>query len=173
MQGTGGKQPKPPGLFIWQSVTLFWGTVFYWSSLYMLERAATINGTLFDPAVGVRVQVYGLQVVGLVVIALLAMMVRSRLDPGNRRQIERWQNISAGKGEKIFISFAGSLATGFGFTLLTVGSYVAYGALTGYETGFTTATVLLASLFNTMTGIAASLVVGLVFLIAGIGRKRA
>ncbi|MEI6638368.1 MAG: hypothetical protein FDX02_05730 [Chlorobium sp.] len=167
------KTPKPPGVAIWVLVTLLWGTVFYWTSIFMLQLASVKLGEgSFHPSDSEQWSVYGVQVVVLILFALLAMAVRGALDPGNTQQIQRWQNISEGKGEALFISFAGSLATSFFFTALTALTFLGSSAYFGFLVSFTLPVVLLAALFNVGAGIAASLIVGFIFLIAKVGRKR-
>ena len=173
MESTMKKAPKPPGIAIWVLVTLLWGTVFYWTSIFMLQLASfLLQEGFFNPSGNELWQVYGIQVVVLILFALVAMLVKNMLEPGGQKQIERWQNISEGKGEKIFISFAGSLATSFFFTALTALVFLASSGFLGLEVVFTVPVVLLAALFNIAAGIAASLVVGLVFLIAQVGKKK-
>jgi hypothetical protein len=172
MVSTIKKAPAPPGMTIWVLVTLLWGTVFYWTSIFMLQMASFWLGEgPFNPSRSELWQVYGIQVVVLILFALVAMMVKNRLEPGGQKQIERWQNISEGKGEKIFISFAGSLATSFFFTALTAVVFHASSGMLGIEVRFTLPVVLLAALFNIAVGIAASLIVGMVFLVGKVGRK--
>ena len=164
---------KPPGIGIWVSVTLLWGTVFYWTSIFMLRVAAVgLDQGFFNPSWRELLSVYGVQIVVLVVVALLAMWVRNMLDPGSKKQMQRWQNISEGKGEKIFISFAGSIATSFFFTTLTALTFRATASFLVFAVDLTPQVVLLAALFNIVAGLAASLLVGLVFILAKIGRKR-
>jgi len=167
------KSPTPPGVAIWVSVTLLWGTVFYWTSIFMLQLASFRLGEgPFNPSKNEQWQVYGIQVVVLILFGLVAMMVKNLFEPGGKKQIERWQNISEGKGEKLFISFAGSLATSFFFTTLTALTFLATSGFVGLAVRFTIPVVLLAALFNIAAGIAASLLVGLIFLIAKVGRKK-
>jgi len=167
------KNPKPPGVAIWVLVTLLWGTVFYWTSIFMLQlSSARLGEGNFHPSSSEQWSVYGIQVVVLILFALVAMAVRGAFDPGNTQQIKRWQNISEGKGEKIFISFAGSLATSFFFTALTALTFVGSSGFLDLMVVLTLPVVLLAALFNVAAGIAASLIVGFIFLIAKVGRKR-
>ncbi len=173
MISTTKKVPNPPGPGIWVSVTLLWGTVFYWTSIFMLQLASVMLGEgYFHPAKSEQLRVYGIQVVVLIVFALVAMLVRGRLDPGSTKQVQRWQNISEGQGEKIFVSFAGSLATSFFFTALTALTFLASSGFFGFMVAFTFPVVLLAGVFNVAAGIAASAIVGLIFLIAKVGRKK-
>jgi hypothetical protein len=173
MLPTTKKSPKPPGVAIWVSVTLLWGTVFYWTSIFMLQLAsARLGEGSFHPSKSELWSVYGIQVVVLIVFALVAMLVRGALDPGGIQQVKRWQNISDGKGERLFISFAGSLATSFFFTALTALTFLGSAIVLGFAVAFTLPVVLLGALFNVGAGIAASLIVGFIFLIAKVGKKR-
>jgi hypothetical protein len=160
------KTPAPPGVAIWISVTLLWGTVFYWTSIVMLKLASVKLGQgLFDPSKIKLFGVYGIHAGVLIVFALVAMLVKRMIDPGAQKQIQRKQAIAEGRGEKLFVSFAGSIATSFFFTGLTALTILVSSPLFGYAAGFTLPVVLLAGLFNIAAGVAASLVVGLVFLI--------
>ncbi len=167
------KTSKPPGVAIWVLVTLLWGTVFYWTSIFMLQLAVyQLQEGSFNPSGSEQRMVYAVQVGVLILFALVAMMVKNRFEPGGQKQIARWQNISEGKGEKIFISFAGSLATSFFFTALTAVTFLGSSAMLGFVVDLTVPVVLLAALFNIAAGIAASLIVGLIFLIARVGYKK-
>ncbi len=173
MAPTTKKTPAPPGVAIWVLVTLLWGTVFFWTSIFMLQLASfELQDGFFNPSGQEQWQVYGVQVGVLILFALVAMMVKNRLEPGGKKQIARWQNISEGKGEKIFVSFAGSIATSFFFTALTAATFLGSSAFFGFVVNLTLPIVLLAALFNIAAGIAASLMVGFVFLIAQVGRKK-
>ena len=172
MISTTKKTPAPPGVAIWVLVTLLWGTLFYWTSIYMLHLASLRLGEgYFCPSTSEQWSVYGIHVLVLIVFAFVAMLVRGMLDPGSTQQVQRWQNISEGKGEKIFVSFAGSLATSFFFTALTALTFLGSSGFLGFMVVFTLPVVLLAGVFNVAAGIAASLIVGLIFLIAKVGRK--
>ena len=172
MLSTIKKTPNSPGVAIWVSVTLLWGTLFYWTSIYMLHLASLKLGEgYFCPSTSEQMRVYGIHVVVLIVFALVAMLVRGALDPGSTKQVQRWKNISEGKGEKIFVSFAGSLATSFFFTGLTALTFLATSGFSGVKVFLTLPVVLLAGLFNVAAGIVASLVVGMIFLIAKVGKK--
>ena len=166
-------QKAPPGVFIWVSVTLLWGTLFFFSSVFMLNLASLRLGHApFNPSQSELFSVYGIHASVLVLFALAAMMVKQVLDPGSRKQLQRWQNIEEGKGEKLFISFAGSLATSFFFTGLTAATFLASSRILGFTVDFTLQVVFLAALFNIAAGIAASVFVGIVFLVTGVGRKK-
>ena len=167
------KTPKPPGIAIWVLVTLLWGTVFFWTSIIMLQLASyRLQEGFFNPSGSEQWKVYGIQVVVLILFALVAMMVKNLFEPGGQKQIARWQNISEGKGEKIFISFAGSLATSFFFTVLTALTFLGGSAFLGFVVDLTVPVVFLAALFNIAAGITASLIVGVIFLIAKVGWKK-
>ena len=173
MYSTTNKNPEPPGVVIWVLVTLLWGTLFFCTSVFMLNYATLLLAQgVFNPSRSELFQVYGIHVVVLVLFAIIAMLVKNMVEPGSHKQIQRWQNISEGKGEKLFISFAGSIATSFFFTGLTAFTYIASSGFLGVMVVFTLPVVLLAGAFNVAAGIAASLIVGLIFLIAKVGRKK-
>jgi len=173
MAATTKKTPAPPGVAIWVLVTMLWGTVFFWTSIFMLQLASyRLQQGSFYPTVSEQWRVYGVHAVVLILFALVAMMVKNRIEPGGQKQIQRWQNISEGKGEKLFISFAGSLATSFFFTALTAVVFLASSGFLGFSIVLTIPVILLAASFNIAAGIAASLIVGFVFLIAQVGRKK-
>jgi hypothetical protein len=173
MVSTTKKTQTPPGIAIWVSVTLLWGTVFYWTSVFMLQFASVRLGESFFHLSGSELlKGYGLHVVVLIIFALVAMMVKNLLEPGGQKQIQRWQNISEGKDNKLFVSFAGSLATSFFFTGLTAMTLIGSSRVYGFVVDLTLPVVLLAALFNIAAGLAASLIVGLVFFIAGVGKKK-
>ena len=114
MYSTTNKNPEPPGVVIWVLVTLLWGTVFFLTSIFMLSYASMWLGQgVFNLSRSELFHVYGIHACVLVVFALAAMLVKNSIQPGGKQQIQRWQAISEGKGEKLFISFAGSIATSF------------------------------------------------------------
>jgi hypothetical protein len=173
MFSTTKKASKPPGVGIWVSVTLLWGTVFFFTSIFMLKLSSNWLGQgLFNPIRTELFKVYVIHAGVLIVFAFAAMLVKSMLEPGGQKQIQRWQDISEGKGEKLFISFAGSIATSFFFTGLTAMTFLVSSGILGFVVRFTLPMVLLAGLLNIAAGLAASLIVGFVFLIAKVGRKK-
>jgi len=173
MYSSTNKNPEPPGVVIWVLVTLLWGTVFFGTSIFMLKHAALLLGQgMFNPSQSDILHVYGIHAAVLIVFALLAMTVKNMVEPGGKKQIQRWQNISEGKGEKFFISFAGSIATSFFFTGLTALTFLGSAAILGFSISLTLPVVLIAGLLNIGAGLAASLLVGFVFLISKIGRKK-
>lgn len=173
MASTSKKTPKPPGVAIWILVTLLWGTVFYGTSVFMLNKASGWLGEgYFQPSNSELWRVYGVQVVVLVLFALVAMGVKNLLQPGGQKQIERWEKISEGKGEKLFVSFAGSIATSFFFTGLTALTFIGSSRIFDFTVELTLRVVCVAALFNIAAGLGASLFVGFLFFVAKVGRKR-
>ena len=173
MYSTTNKTPKPPGVGIWVSVTMLWGTVFFITSVFMMKLASNwLQQGVFNPSRSELFNVYGIHAFVLIVFGLVAMLVKNIIEPGSQKQIQRWKDISEGKGEKLFISFAGSIATSFFFTGLTAATFLASAGILGLTVKITLSVVLIAALLNIGAGLAASLIVGLVFLIAKVGRKR-
>ena len=174
MYSTTNKNPEPPGVVIWVLVTLLWGTVFFCTSVFMLRYATVLLAQgAFNLSRSEIINVYGIHAGVLIVFALAAMMVKNMVEPGGQKQIQRWKNISEGKGEKLFISFAGSIATSFFFTGLTAVTFLVSAGIVGFSVNLTLPVILTAALLNIGAGLAASLIVGLVFLIAKVGAKRA
>ena len=173
MYSTTNKNPEPPGVVIWVLVTLLWGTVFFCTSVFMLRYATVLlTQGAFNLSSSEIINVYGIHAGVLIVFALAAMMVKNMLEPGGQKQIQRWKNISEGKGEKQFISFAGSIATSFFFTGLTAVTFLVSAGILGFSVSLTLPVILTAALLNIGAGLTASLIVGLVFLIAKVGSKR-
>ncbi|NTV92052.1 MAG: hypothetical protein HGA72_01860 [Chlorobiaceae bacterium] len=168
----GKKDPAPPGIGIWLGVTLLWGTVFYFTSVVMLRfSAGRLEQGLFNPTGSDIITIYGFHVIVLLAFALLAMMIKKQLDPKAEHQVQRKKAIIEGKGERVFVSFAGSIATSFFFTALTAGTFLVAGGFIGSVFKLTLPIVFLAGVFNIVAGLCASLFVGLIFLIARVGRK--
>ncbi len=167
------KNPPPPGPLLWVSITLLWGSLFYFTSVFMLGLASSRLGEgAFDPSRAELFRVYGIHAGVLVVFAFAAMMVKRLFDPRSEQQVQRRVAIREGRGEKLFVSFAGSIATSFFFTGLTALTFMLSQGYTGRAVHFTLPVVLLAGLFNIAAGLGASLFVGLVFLVAKVGRKK-
>ncbi|ABB23314.1 hypothetical protein [Pelodictyon luteolum] len=164
--------PTVPSPALWLAITLLWGTVFYATSVYMLRLASQqLAGGLFDPSGEAVLNVYGMHAVLLVSFALIAMTARMALDPGANSQIRRWEAVKGGYGEKVFISLSGSIATGFFFTILTALTWTASSELFPAGSALSLSVVFLASFYNIGAGLSASLLVGLVFFLSGIGKK--
>jgi hypothetical protein len=162
------KTPPRPTVWIWLSVTLLWGTVFFVTSTWMLKAAVIITGEgVFDPGGSTAFKVFAFFVPLLVMIALVSMTVKNRLDPGSLKQISRQQAVAKGSRERIFVSFAGSIATSSLFTLLTALAYLGTASMTGYLPVLSPETILLAAALNIAAGLSASLLVGLIFILTG------
>ncbi|MEI8031897.1 MAG: hypothetical protein WCH05_00910 [Chlorobiaceae bacterium] len=167
------KNPPPPGPLLWISITLLWGTLFYFTSVFMLAIASSRLGEeLFDPSRAELFRVCAVHAGVLVIFALVAMMVKRLFEPGAEKQVQRRVAIREGRGEKLFISLAGSIASGFFFTCLTAGTFILSRKVTGIAVHFTLQAVLLAALFNIAAGLGASLFVGIVFLVAKVGTNK-
>ena len=64
----------------------------------MLKYAAVLLGQgMFSPSRSEIFNAYGIHAVVLIIFALIAMMVKNMVEPGSKKQIQRWQNISEGK----------------------------------------------------------------------------
>ncbi|MBM3421908.1 MAG: hypothetical protein FJY09_01440 [Chlorobi bacterium] len=166
------KAPEAPGPAVWISVTLLWGTVFFFTSSLMLGISAGILGTGdFRVSGSEMFRVYLYHIPVLLVFALVAMMVKNLLDPQGRKQVQRQQSVVDGKRERLFVSFAGSIATSFFFTGLTASTYLWSAGFTAIPVNLPIPVVGVASGLNILAGLAASLLVGIVFIIARVGRK--
>lgn len=166
------KTPAAPGPGIWISVTLLWGTVFFFTSSYMLGLAVGLMGTGdFRITGGELFRVYGFHIPVLIVFALVAMMVKNLLDPQGRKQVQRQQSVVEGNRERLFVSFAGSIATSFFFTGLTASTYLWSSGFTGIMVDLPLKIVAAAAVFNIGAGLVASMLVGVVFMVAKVGRK--
>ncbi|MCF8216269.1 MAG: hypothetical protein K9I59_05790 [Chlorobium sp.] len=165
------KTPAAPGPAIWISVTLLWGTVFFFTSSWMLGVASGMLGTgYFRLSGGELFRVYGLHIPVLLIFALTAMMVKNLLDPQGRKQVERQKSVVQGKRERLFVSFAGSIATSFFFTGLTASTFLWSSGFTGISVDLPLSVIVVAAGFNILAGLAASLLVGIVFIAAKVGR---
>jgi len=160
------KKPVAPSVWIWLAITLLWGTVFYATSTWMLKTAAQLLGEgTFNPGGSEGLTVYLLYVPVLVCVALVSMAVKNLIDPGSLKQIERQQAVAKGKRERFFVSFAGSIATSFIFTLSTAFIHMVAAPLTGSVVVLPAKTVLVAASMNIAAGLAASMLVGAVFMV--------
>jgi hypothetical protein len=170
---TVSKKPPPQSVWTWILITFLWGTVFFFTSTWMLGKASLwLDAGAFQPTRSVSMAVYRFYAPLLLVIALLAMVLKNRLDPGSLRQIERQNAVKEGKRERYFVSFAGSIATSFLFTVLTACIHLVTVPYTGVTIRLGILTVILASVMNLVAGLAASLLVGMIFLVSGIRQGR-
>ncbi|NTW48497.1 MAG: hypothetical protein HGB19_01945 [Chlorobiales bacterium] len=152
-------------IWVWILVTLMWGSIFHFTSIYALKLAsARIGGGSFNPGWEEIFSVYGLFVGVMLATAFVSRFVNHQLDPTGEKRLRRQQAVAEGNREKLFVSFAGSLATSFGFGFLTAGTYLAASSLFGVAANFTLPVVVLASLGNVVAGLIGSVVVGVVFL---------
>ncbi|NTV46604.1 MAG: hypothetical protein HGB11_08835 [Chlorobiales bacterium] len=152
-------------IWTWILVTLMWGSIFHFTSIYALKLASgRVDGGTFDPSSGEMFTVYGLFTVVMLATAFIARFVNHRLDPTGEKRLRRQQAVAEGNREKLFVSFAGSLATSFGFGFLTAGTYLAGSWLFGVGANFTLPVVVIASLGNVAAGLIGSAVVGVIFL---------
>ncbi|NTW51974.1 MAG: hypothetical protein HGB22_05255 [Chlorobiaceae bacterium] len=161
------KKPLPQSVWTWILITLLWGTVFFASSTWTLTKAVAMLGQgVFGPTRSEAFGVYELYAPLLLVIALVGMAVKNRLDPGSVKQLSRQKAVKDGSREQIFVSFAGSIATSFLFTILTACAYSLTVPLTGLVVQLGLSVVLVAALLNIAAGLAASLFVGTIFIVA-------
>lgn len=152
-------------VWTWIVVTLMWGSIFYFTSNYALRLAsARIEGGAFDPSSGEMLTVYGIFVGVMLATAFIARFVNHSLDPTGEKRLRRQQAVAEGNREKIFVSFAGSLATSFGFGFLTAGTYLAASKVFGVAANFSLQTVLIGSLGNVVAGLIGSAIVGVIFI---------
>ena len=161
------KRPLPQSVWTWILITLLWGTVFFASSTWMLSKAVGIVGEgAFSPARGEAFTVYALFVPLLLLIALVSMAVKNKLDPGSLKQLSRQKAVKEGSREQYFVSFAGSIATSFLFTILTAATYTLTVPVTGLVVRLSLSAVVVAALLNIAAGLAASLFVGTIFIVS-------
>ncbi|WP_049756636.1 hypothetical protein [Chloroherpeton thalassium] len=132
----------------------------------MLHKAGAWLGTnSFNPTFGQSMMVYAMFSIVMVLTALVARSVKQVLDPTGEKQLQRQREVLAGKREKLFVSFAGSLATSFGFGVLTAATYMLLAGFLKMDVQLTFVHILTASLFNVAAGVIASILVGVVFLV--------
>ncbi len=160
------KTASPPSIWTWLSITFLWGTVFFATSVVTLSFASSwLEQGFFNPAWSEIYSVYAVYFFVLLFIAVSAMLVKNKLDPHGERQTRRQQEVVAGKREMVFVSFAGSIATSFFFTVLTAVVFIASISLVDMTIDFTIPIVLVAAVLNITAGLSASLLVGLVLFV--------
>lgn len=166
------KKSAPQSVWTWIIITLLWGSVFFFTSTWMLGKAsAWLDAGGFQPDGSEPLTVYFMYAPVLIVIALVAMAVKNKLDPGSLKQLERQKAVKEGKRERYFVSFAGGIASSFLFTVLTAIAHIAAVPVTGALVRLNVATVAVAGVLNIAAGLGASLLVGMIFLVSGVGRK--
>lgn len=165
------KKTAPQSVWTWILITLLWGSVFFATSTWILSIvSAWFDGGAFSPDRAEALAVYAMYVPVLLVIALAAMAIKNRLDPGSLKQLERQKAVREGRRERLFVSFAGSIATSFLFTVLTAVFHSVTAPAIGPAVSFSVKVVLVAAGLNIAAGLAASLLVGIIFLVSGVGR---
>jgi hypothetical protein len=165
------KKHASESVWTWILITLLWGSVFFFTSTWMLGKASVwLDAGAFQPDGAETMRVYKLYAPVLVVIALVAKAVKSRLDPGALKQLERQKAVKEGKRERYFVSFAGGIASSFLFTLLAAIAHLAAAPVTGAVVKLSAATIAIAGVLNIAAGLGASLLVGMIFLVSGVGR---
>ena len=161
------KKPVAPSVWIWIGVTLLWGTVFFMTSTFMLRLSVQLLALgAFDPRASDGLTVYVLYVPVLLLVALASMAIKNLVDPGSLKQIERHQAVAKGVRERYFVSFAGSIATSFLFTVLTAIMHSVAAPLSGSVVALPAKVVVVAALLNIAAGLAASMLVGIIFMVA-------
>ncbi|NTW53674.1 MAG: hypothetical protein HGB15_02685 [Chlorobaculum sp.] len=166
------KKSPAESVWTWILITLLWGTVFFFTSTWMLGKASEwLDAGGFMPNASETLAVYRLYAPVLLVIALVAKVVKNRLDPGSLRQLERQKAVKEGKRERYFVSFAGGIASSFLFAVLTAVAHLAAAPLTGAVIRLNVATIAVAGAMNIAAGLGASLFVGMIFLVSGVGRS--
>lgn len=160
------KTASPPSIWTWLTITFLWGTVFFITSVLMLNIAgAWLEQGFFNPAWSEIYSVYAVYFFVLLFFAFSAMLVKNKLDPRGEKQTKRQQEVVGGRREVVFVSLAGSIATSFFFTVLTALVFLFSKTLVGTTMELTIPVVLVAALMNIGAGLSASLLVGLVLFV--------
>lgn len=158
-------------VWTWILITLLWGSVFFATSSWILtETSIWYDGGVFSPDIAQTLRVYAMYVPALLVVALSAMAIQSRLDPDWQKQRAREKAVRAGSREQLFVSFAASIATSSLFTVLTAFAYALSSPLIGTAVGFSVKSIVVAAGLNIAAGLAASLFVGVIFLVSGVAK---
>lgn len=158
-------------VWTWILITLLWGSVFFATSTWILSIVSGwFDGGAFSPDRAEALRVYAMYVPALLVVALSAMVIQSRLDPDWQKQRAREKEVRAGKREQLFVSFAASIATSSLFTVLTAVAHMVAAPVIGTVVSFSLKTVLVAAGMNIAAGLAASLFVGMIFLVSGVAK---
>jgi hypothetical protein len=161
------KPQAPPTVWTWILVTMLWGTVFFGTSTFMLRQAVgLLKAGTFDPSFSEALRVYGLFIGVLLVVALGSMLIKNLIDPGSAAQTRRFQDVAAGRRERLFVSLAGSIATSFIFTVLAALTYAVAAPFLGAAVSLPVTVVAAAAGMNVGAGLAASLLVGIIFIVA-------
>jgi|YNPMSStandDraft_2_1061718.scaffolds.fasta_scaffold11724_2 Trk-type K+ transport system membrane component len=147
-------------LSLWISVSLMWGTVFFITSIFMLKLAGSVA---FSPDWSDSLKAYLFYAVMIVIVALGGYGFNKLYDPTGEKRAKRQAEVKAGMKEQVFVSFAGSIATGFSFCLLTALSFLCAKWVMHVSAEFSLQQVLVASIYNIGAGLGGSLFTGLIF----------
>ncbi|MCS6989918.1 MAG: hypothetical protein NZM06_10430 [Chloroherpetonaceae bacterium] len=147
---------------LWVNVSLMWGTVFFITSIFMLKLATDAS---FSPDFLDALKAYPFYVAMVIAVALGGYGVNRLYDPKGEKRAKRQAEVKAGLKEQLFVSFTGSVATGFGFCLLTALAFLFAHWAFAVPASFDAKTIFLASLCNVGAGIGGSLFTGLVFVV--------
>lgn len=159
-------QQRASPLSLWIGISLFWGTVLYATSIYMMNTAGQwLNaGTFVPPAVDLF-HSFSIYTVFVVLLAVVARRINQQLDPTGEKRVQRQREVLQGKTERMFVSFVGSVASGFAFAVLTGLSFSAAALVFSSTVVPELRVVLSGSVGNMAAGIAGSAVVGIVLVI--------
>ncbi len=147
---------------LWVSVSLMWGTVFFITSIFMLTLATDSS---FLPNWLDSIKAYLFYVAMVIVVALGGYGVNKLYDPKGEKRAKRQAEVKSGLREQVFVSLAGSIATGFTFCLLTALSFLCAKWTLSVPADFSPQQVLFASVYNIGAGLGGSFFTGLVFLV--------
>ncbi len=145
---------------LWINVSLMWGTVFFITSIFMLKLASQ---TSFLPNWTDSLKAYLFYVVMIVIVALGGYGVNKLYDPKGEKRAKRQAEVKSGMKEQVFVSLFGSIATGFGFCLLTALSFLCAKWAMSVSADFSMQDVLVAAIYNIAAGLGGSLFTGLIF----------
>lgn len=160
------KTSARPPVWLWLAITFLWGSVFFATSTWMLGFASVLAGEgVFAPSLSQSATAYLLYLPLLLVVALVTMAVRNRMDPEYRGFAQRKAAVIEGKKERYFVSLASSIATSFLFTLLAAAIHAKAVAVTGAAVELTPMLVLTGAALNVASGLVVSALVGVVILV--------
>ncbi|MFQ3597389.1 MAG: hypothetical protein SNJ66_03520 [Chloroherpetonaceae bacterium] len=145
---------------LWINVSLMWGTVFFMTSIFMLKLAGEMT---FSPDWSDSLKAYLFYAVMIVIVALGGYGINKLYDPKGEKRAKRQAEVKSGMKEQIFVSFIGSIATGFAFCLLTALSFLCAKWALNVSAEFSMQDVLVASIYNIGAGLGGSLFTGLIF----------
>ncbi|MFN3560960.1 MAG: hypothetical protein ACK4XY_02685 [Chloroherpetonaceae bacterium] len=147
---------------LWINVSLMWGTVFFITSIFMLKLA---SATSFLPDWTDSLKAYLFYVVMIVIVALGGYGVNKLYDPKGEKRAKRQAEVKSGMKEQVFVSLFGSIATGFGFCLLTALSFLCAKWAMRVPADFSMQHVFVAAIYNIGAGLGGSLFTGLIFVV--------